>query len=70
MAKRTLITRITGQDRSYLAKVLLAKGYEIHGLVRRWSSFNSGQIDHLYTGCHDSRAKYYLYYEDLSILEN
>ena len=52
-ARRALITGITGQDGSYLAELLLAKGYEVHGLIRRSSSFSTGRIDHLYRDPHD-----------------
>ena len=48
MAKKALITGITGQDGSYLTEILLDKGYEVHGIIRRSSSFNTGRIDHLY----------------------
>ena len=50
--KRALITGITGQDGSYLAELLLEKGYEVHGVIRRSSSFNTGRIDHLYQDPH------------------
>lgn len=63
--KRALITGITGQDGSYLAELLLAKGYEVYGLVRRSSSFNTGRIDHLYTDPHEP-GKLHLRYGDLS----
>ena len=66
MAKRALITGITGQDGSYLAELLLAKGYEVHGIVRRASSFNTGRIDHLYRDPHDPDARLFLHYGDLS----
>lgn len=66
MAKRALITGITGQDGSYLAEFLLAKGYEVHGLIRRASTFNTGRIDHIYTDPHQSGAKLKLHYGDLS----
>ncbi|HBB18099.1 MAG: GDP-mannose 4,6-dehydratase [Syntrophus sp. RIFOXYC2_FULL_54_9] len=65
--KKALITGITGQDGSYLAEVLLAKGYEIHGLIRRASTFNTDRIDHLYKDFHDPQARVYLHYGDLSI---
>ena len=65
--KRALITGITGQDGSYLAELLLAKGYEIHGLIRRASTFNTDRIDHLYKDFHDPKARVYLHYGDLSI---
>jgi GDPmannose 4,6-dehydratase len=65
VAKRAFITGITGQDGSYLAELLLAKGYEVHGLIRRSSSFNTWRIDHLYVDPHDSRARLFLHYGDL-----
>ena len=66
MTKRALITGITGQDGSYLAELLLAKGYEVHGLIRRASTFNTQRIDHLYVDPHDPEAKLFLHYGDLS----
>lgn len=66
MAKRALITGITGQDGSYLAELLLSKGYEVHGLIRRASTFNTHRIDHLYVDPHDPTAKLFLHYGDLS----
>jgi len=66
MAKRALITGITGQDGSYLAELLLAKGYEVHGLIRRASTFNTARIDHLYVDPHEPSAKLFLHYGDLS----
>ena len=67
--KKALITGITGQDGSYLAELLLAKGYEVHGVKRRASSFNSSRIDHLYQDIHkDSNFK--LHYGDLSDSSN
>jgi GDPmannose 4,6-dehydratase len=51
--KRAIITGITGQDGSYLAELLLDKGYEVHGIIRRSSSFNTGRIDHLYRDRHE-----------------
>ncbi len=66
MAKRALITGITGQDGSYLAELLLSKGYEVHGLIRRASTFNTSRIDHLYVDSHDPNAKLFLHYGDLS----
>ena len=68
--KKAFITGITGQDGSYLAEFLLAKGYEVHGLVRRSSSFNTGRIDHLYKDFHDPQARFYLHYGDLAISGN
>jgi GDPmannose 4,6-dehydratase len=64
--KRALITGITGQDGSYLAEFLLKKGYEVHGLIRRASTFNTERIDHLYSDPHDPKTKIYLHYGDLS----
>ena len=66
MTKRALITGITGQDGSYLAELLLSKGYEVHGLIRRASTFNTHRIDHLYVDPHDPEAKLFLHYGDLS----
>ena len=66
MSKKALITGITGQDGSYLAEFLLAKGYEVHGVIRRSSSFNTERIDHLYLDRHVHGAKLYLHYGDLS----
>jgi len=65
--KKALITGITGQDGSYLAELLLAKGYEVHGLIRRASTFNTDRIDHLYRDFHDPEARMYLHYGDLSV---
>lgn len=65
-SKRALITGITGQDGSYLAELLLSKGYEVHGVVRRSSSFNTERIDHLYRDPHDPEAKLFLHYGDLN----
>jgi len=64
--KRALITGITGQDGSYLAELLLNKGYEVHGLIRRSSSFNTGRIDHLYRDPHDTGVRLFLHYGDLN----
>jgi len=64
---KTLITGITGQDGSYLAELLLSKGYEVHGLIRRSSTFNTDRIDHLYKDFHDPEARMYLHYGDLSV---
>ncbi len=63
--KRALITGITGQDGSYLAEFLLAKGYEVHGIIRRSSSFNTGRIDHLYHDPHEEGVPLFLHYGDL-----
>jgi GDPmannose 4,6-dehydratase len=65
-AKRAFITGITGQDGSYLAELLLNKGYEVHGLIRRASTFNTSRIDHIYQDPHDSNARLTLHYGDLS----
>ena len=64
--KIAFITGITGQDGSYLAELLLQKGYEVHGLIRRSSTFNTARIDHLYVDSHDPRARLFLHYGDLS----
>ena len=64
--KRALITGITGQDGSYLAEQLLAKGYEVHGLIRRSSSFNTARLDHLYSDPHEEQAKLFLHHGDLA----
>ena len=66
MTKRALITGITGQDGSYLAELLLSKGYEVHGVIRRASTFNTARIDHLYVDPHDPEARLFLHYGDLS----
>ena len=63
--KRALITGITGQDGSYLAEFLLSKGYEVHGLIRRSSTFNTSRIDHIYQDPHDPNPKLLLHYGDL-----
>jgi GDPmannose 4,6-dehydratase len=64
--KRVLITGITGQDGSYLAELLLSKGYEVHGIIRRASTFNTGRIDHIYVDPHDPHARFFLHYGDTS----
>jgi len=67
MAKKiALITGITGQDGSYLAEFLLSKGYEVHGIIRRSSTFNTQRIDHIYVDPHDPEARLFLHYGDLS----
>jgi GDPmannose 4,6-dehydratase len=66
MGKRALITGITGQDGSYLTELLLSKGYEVHGLIRRSSTFNTDRIDHIYTDPHDPKNKLFLHYGDLN----
>lgn len=64
--KKALITGITGQDGSYLAELLLEKGYEVHGLIRRASTFNTDRIEHLYIDPHEKSARLFLHYGDLS----
>ena len=64
--KKALITGITGQDGSYLAELLLAKGYEVHGIIRRASTFNTSRLDHLYVDPHEPERKLTLHYGDLS----
>lgn len=64
--KKALITGITGQDGSYLAELLLSKGYEVHGIIRRSSTFNTLRIDHLYQDTHEEGTKLFLHYGDLS----
>ena len=66
MSKKALITGITGQDGSYLAELLLSKGYVVHGIIRRSSSFNTERIDHLYQDPHVNGVKLFLHYGDLS----
>ncbi|MBD1916709.1 MULTISPECIES: GDP-mannose 4,6-dehydratase [Cyanophyceae] len=64
--KRALITGITGQDGSYLAELLLDKGYEVHGIIRRTSTFNTDRIDHVYVDPHSAEARLFLHYGDLT----
>jgi GDPmannose 4,6-dehydratase len=64
--KRALITGITGQDGSYLSEFLLEKGYEVHGIIRRTSTFNTDRIDHIYEDPHNEQAKLFLHYGDLT----
>jgi GDPmannose 4,6-dehydratase len=66
MSKKALITGITGQDGSYLAELLLAKGYEVHGIIRRASTFNTGRLDHIYTDPHAPKHNLFLHYGDLA----
>lgn len=66
MSKVALITGITGQDGSYLAELLLKKGYEVHGIIRRASTFNTSRIDHIYQDPHESHKRLFLHYGDLS----
>lgn len=63
--KKALITGVNGQDGSYLAELLLDKGYEVHGLIRRASTFNTGRIDHLYVDRHEPGARFFLHYGDI-----
>lgn len=64
--KKALIVGITGQDGSYLAELLLAKGYEVHGLKRRSSSFNTHRVDHLYADVHETHSRLFLHFSDLT----
>ena len=64
--KKALITGITGQDGSYLTELLLEKGYEVHGIIRRASTFNTGRIDHLYRDAHIDGVRLFLHYGDLT----
>ena len=64
--KRALITGITGQDGSYLSELLLSKGYEVHGIIRRTSTFNTDRIDHIYVDPHNEKARLFLHYGDLT----
>jgi GDPmannose 4,6-dehydratase len=66
MAKKALITGITGQDGSYLAEMLLAKGYEVHGIIRRASTFNTGRLEPIYADPHAGQNRLFLHYGDLS----
>jgi GDPmannose 4,6-dehydratase len=66
MTKRALVTGITGQDGSYIAELLLSKGYEVHGIIRRTSTFNTDRIDHIYQDPHTPGAQLFLHYGDLT----
>ncbi|MGB9710095.1 MAG: GDP-mannose 4,6-dehydratase, partial [Thermodesulfovibrio sp.] len=66
MKKKALITGITGQDGSYLAELLLSRGYKVHGIIRRTSTFNTHRIDHIYVDPHNPDARIFLHYGDLS----
>ena len=68
--KKALITGITGQDGSYLTELLLEKGYEVHGIMRRASTFNTGRIDHLYKDPHLEGVRLFLHYGDLTDSSN
>ena len=70
MAKVALLTGITGQDGSYLAELLLEKGYEVHGVIRRSSSFNTGRIDHIYNDPKYAGSKFFLHYGDVTDTSN
>src|SRR5271155_2300544 len=64
--KKAIITGVTGQDGAYLAEFLLSKGYEVHGIKRRTSLFNTGRIDHLYQDPHDNDVRFRLHYGDMT----
>jgi GDPmannose 4,6-dehydratase len=66
IVRKALITGVTGQDGSYLAELLLDKGYEVHGLIRRASTFNTHRVDHLYSDPHDPSTRFFLHYGDLT----
>ncbi|MEM6770754.1 MAG: GDP-mannose 4,6-dehydratase, partial [Bacteroidota bacterium] len=66
MAKRALITGVTGQDGAYLSELLLSKGYEVHGIKRRSSLLNTGRIDHIYQDPHVDNRNFVLHYGDLT----
>jgi GDPmannose 4,6-dehydratase len=68
--KKALVTGITGQDGSYLAELLLSKGYEVHGIIRRASTFNTHRIDHLYKDVHEDKVNLFLHYGDLTDSSN
>ena len=70
VSKVALITGVTGQDGAYLAELLLAKGYIVHGIKRRSSSFNTGRIDHLYQDPHDDDPRFVLHYGDMTDATN
>lgn len=70
MSKRALITGVTGQDGAYLAELLLEKGYEVHGIKRRASSFNTSRIDHLYQDPHEKNVRFKLHYGDMTDATN
>lgn len=64
--KRALITGLTGQDGSYLAELLLEKGYEVHGIIRRSSNFNTGRVLHIFQDPHETEVNFHLHYADLA----
>ena len=70
MAKTALITGITGQDGSYLAELLLDKGYEVHGIKRRASSLNTQRVDHIYQDRHEENVNFFMHYGDLTDSSN
>ena len=70
MKKKALITGVTGQDGSYLAELLFEKGYEVHGIKRRASQFNTQRVDHLYQDPHDDERNFILHYGDLTDTSN
>lgn len=70
MKKTALITGVTGQDGAYLAELLLSKGYDVHGVKRRASSFNTARIDHLYTDPHEGPTRFHLHHGDLTDATN
>ncbi|MFD2207953.1 GDP-mannose 4,6-dehydratase [Kiloniella antarctica] len=70
MSKRALITGVTGQDGAYLSELLLTKGYEVHGIKRRSSSFNTGRVDHIYQDPHVSNNNFHLHYGDMTDATN
>ncbi|MBT4939114.1 MAG: NAD-dependent epimerase/dehydratase family protein, partial [Rhodospirillaceae bacterium] len=68
--KKAFITGVTGQDGAYLAELLLTKGYEVHGVKRRSSSFNTGRVDHLYTDPHIEGTNFFMHYGDMTDATN
>ena len=68
--KTALITGVTGQDGAYLARLLLAKGYNVHGLKRRASSFNTQRVDHIYSEPQDVHSRFHMHYGDLTDATN
>ena len=70
MKKIALITGVTGQDGAYLAEFLLKKNYQVHGIKRRSSSFNTGRIDHLYEDPHEKNTNFFLHYGDMTDATN
>ncbi|WP_284198588.1 GDP-mannose 4,6-dehydratase, partial [Azospirillum oryzae] len=66
VSKVALITGVTGQDGAYLSELLLSKGYTVHGLKRRSSSFNTGRVEHLYRDPHEEDVRFFMHYGDLT----